>query len=184
VTIHAAGIANARKAHSARCRQRVIKALNDAVTNGEEISVSTIARRAGVDRSFLYRHRDLHATVLAKAAEPPTSPAGGPSVSRASLIADLANAHNHVTRLTRENTQLQRRLSEHLGDQIWCDAGLSTDHDVDLKTRIIELEHAAADLRRQLSEREEDLAAARATNRELMIRINQMTATSPGGVSR
>ena len=32
------GITAARRAHSARCRQRVIKALNTAVTSGEEIS--------------------------------------------------------------------------------------------------------------------------------------------------
>jgi hypothetical protein len=29
---------------------------------GEEISFSAIARKAGVDRSLLYRHRDLHAS--------------------------------------------------------------------------------------------------------------------------
>ena len=65
------GVTAARRAHSARCRQRVIKALNPAVEAGEEISVSAIARHAGVDRTFLYRHPDLHALVMAKAAEPP-----------------------------------------------------------------------------------------------------------------
>jgi hypothetical protein len=40
------GITAARRAHSARCRQRVIKALNTAVESGEEISVSAIARKA------------------------------------------------------------------------------------------------------------------------------------------
>jgi hypothetical protein len=41
------GITAARRAHSARCRQRVIKALNIAVESGDEISVSAIARQAG-----------------------------------------------------------------------------------------------------------------------------------------
>lgn len=78
-------IVEARRAHSARCRQRVIKALNDAVTQGEEISVSAISRKAGVDRSFFYRHRDLHAQVMAKAAEPPASPSTTASSSSGCL---------------------------------------------------------------------------------------------------
>ena len=41
------GITAARRAHSARCRQRVIKALNTAVESGDEITVSGIARKAG-----------------------------------------------------------------------------------------------------------------------------------------
>jgi transposase-like protein len=45
----------------------VIKALNAAIESGEEISVSAIARKAGVNRSLLYRHPDLHAMVLTKA---------------------------------------------------------------------------------------------------------------------
>ena len=48
-----------RQADSARRRQRVIAALNRAAADGAEISVSGIARAAAVDRTFLYRHRDL-----------------------------------------------------------------------------------------------------------------------------
>lgn len=48
-----------RRADSARRRQRVIKAVNEASTRGDEINVSAIACAAGVDRTFLYRHRDL-----------------------------------------------------------------------------------------------------------------------------
>ena len=48
-----------RRAESTRRRQRVLTALDRAVTDGAEIGVSAIARAAGVDRSFLYRHRDL-----------------------------------------------------------------------------------------------------------------------------
>ncbi|MET7934782.1 hypothetical protein [Streptomyces sp. NPDC005322] len=40
--------------------------------NGEEISVSSVARAADVHRSLIYRHNNLHAAVLARAAEPPT----------------------------------------------------------------------------------------------------------------
>jgi regulator of replication initiation timing len=174
MTAHDLGAA--RQAHSARCRQRVIKALNEAVTAGEEISVSAIARRAGVNRSFLYNHRDLHATVLAKAAEPPSTPTGGPAVSRASLIADLGNAHDRIARLTTENQHLRNRLSEALGEQVWKETGLGGPTDIQqLQRRITELEQQAVELRRQLSDRDNELAAARATNRDLMARLNKST---------
>ena len=62
-------LADGRRADSARRRQRVITAINRAVTDGAEMSVSAIARAAAVDRTFLYRHRDLlgqiHATQAA-----------------------------------------------------------------------------------------------------------------------
>ena len=102
----------------------MIKALNTAIESGEEISISAIARNAAVDRTFLYRHPDLHALVMTKAAEPPYSPTTGPAVSRASLIADLAGAHNRINRLVRENAQLRDRLSEALGEQAWRESRL------------------------------------------------------------
>ena len=43
----AAAITAARQAHSERCRQRVVKALNNAVASGGEISISAIARKRG-----------------------------------------------------------------------------------------------------------------------------------------
>ncbi len=62
-----------RQADSARRRQRVIAALDRAVTaSGAEISVSAIARAAGVDRTFLYRHRDLLEKIHALEASPAT----------------------------------------------------------------------------------------------------------------
>jgi hypothetical protein len=158
------------------CRQRVLAALEQAVHLGTEISISALARRAEVDRSFLYRHRDLHAAVLVKAAEPTTTRTGGPSVSRPSLIADLANAHDRITRLSRENTQLRQRLSEHLGEQVWRESGLGSPDDVDrLHRRVTELEQHTAEQRRQLAERNDELNAAWAANRDLMTQLNRPT---------
>lgn len=80
-----------RSAETVRRRERVLKAIAAAVGSGEEVSVSAIARAARVDRSFLYRHRDLLERIHAAAAAP--SPASGAAaVTRASLQADLANA--------------------------------------------------------------------------------------------
>jgi transposase-like protein len=71
----------------------VKSAIQHATQEGATISVSGIARQAGVDRTFLYRHRDLPALIHAAELQPSASdPASGPPVSLASLQADLANA--------------------------------------------------------------------------------------------
>jgi polyhydroxyalkanoate synthesis regulator phasin len=164
-----------RHTDSARRRQRVLAALNKATAEGTEISVSGIARAAGVDRSFLYRHRDLLEKIHALAAEPPATSGerAGPAVTRTSLQADLLAAHERAHRLNTRVQHLEKRLSEALGELAWRESGLAAPPDVDaLNQRITHLEQQVVDLRLQLDERDQDLDAARAANRELMARIN------------
>ena len=159
-----------RQADSARRRQRVIAAINQA---GTEISVAGIARAAAVDRTFLYRHRDLLEQIHAIEAAAPSGTGAGPAVTRASLQADLLAAHERAVRLSARVRQLEKRLSEALGEQAWRESGLGAPPDIDaLTARIAQAEQQAADLRIQLADRDDELAAARAANRELMTRIN------------
>jgi hypothetical protein len=163
-----------RQADSARRRQRVLTALERASRDGAEISVSAIARAAAVDRSFIYRHRDLLTKIHAIEASPPAAgdPAG-PAVTRASLQADLLAAHERALRLTARVRQLEHRLSGTLGEQAWRESGLATPADIGgLSQKITHLEQQVIDLRLQLQQRDEDLAAARAANRELMAQLN------------
>jgi hypothetical protein len=166
-----------RQADSARRRQRVIAALGKAAADGAEISVSAIARAAAVDRSFLYRHRDLLGKIHALEAAPPAAgDAAGPAVTRASLQADLLAAHERAARLAARIRQLEHRLSQALGEQAWRDSGLGAPAGTGaLNQKITHLEQQATDLKLQLAERDEDLAAARAANRELMTQINATT---------
>ena len=162
-----------RRAESTRRRHRVLTALDRAVTDGAEIGVSAIARVAGVDRSFLYRHRDLLEKIHASGAEPPATSGAGSAVTRASLQADLLAAHERTHRLNTRVHHLEKRLSDALGEHAWRESGLGDPPDIDaLHQQITHLEQQAADLRLQLAERDDDLAAARATNRELMARLN------------
>jgi cell division protein FtsB len=166
-------MAQGRQADSDRRRQRVLTALSNAAGNGEQISVSGIARAAGVDRTFLYRHRELLEQIHAAEAQPHATTGAGPAVTRASLQADLLAAQQRCTRLTARTQHLETRLSALLGEQAWRESGLSTPDDIDqLKQQIVTLEQQLADLRLQLEERDQDLTAARAANRELMTRIN------------
>jgi transposase-like protein len=168
-----------RRADSARRRQRVIKAVNDASASGGELSVSAIARAAGVDRTFLYRHPDL----LAQARlvqERPAAENAGPAASRASLQADLANAQGQIGRQAARVRQLEAKLSQMLGEQAWRESGLGAPEDIDkLKRRITELEQTVVDLTRQLGERGEELDAARAANREMITQLNAAPGRKP-----
>jgi hypothetical protein len=172
-----AAMANGRQADSARRRQRVIAALDRAHGDGTEISVSGIARAAAVDRTFLYRHRDLLARIHALEAVPPAAANGaGPAVTRASLQAGLLAAHERAVRLSDRVRQLEKRLSEALGEQAWRESGLGAPADTGaLSQKITHLEQQAIDLRLLAAERDDDLAAARAANRELMAQLNATT---------
>ena len=176
---HADTMRQGRQADSARRRQRVLDTLTAAAADSTEITVSGIARAAAVDRTFLYRHRDLLEKIHALEATPPAGNAGtGPAVTRASLQADLLAAHERALRLTARIRQLEKRLSGILGEQAWHQSGLGAPADTDaLQQENTRLEQQAADLRLQLSERDQDLAAARAANRDLMTQLNHATAT-------
>jgi cell division protein ZapA (FtsZ GTPase activity inhibitor) len=172
-----AAIRQGRQADSARRRERVIAVLGRAATDGTELSASGIARAAGVDRSFLYRHRDLLDQIHALEATPPT-PADtcGPAVTRASLQADLLAAGERAQRLNGRLRQLEKRLSEALGEKAWQESGLSVPADIDaLNQKIGHLEQQVIDLRLRLDERDQDLTAARAANRELIAQLNTAT---------
>ncbi|MGV1010005.1 MAG: DUF6262 family protein [Dermatophilaceae bacterium] len=171
---HTTAMRKGRQADSARRRQRVAAALERATAEGTEISASTIARAAGVDRSFLYRHRDLLEQIHTAEASPAATGQGpGPAVTRASLHADLAAAGERATRLASRIRQLETRLSEVLGEQAWHESGLAVPADIDaLNHKINHLQQQAVELRLQLDERDQDLAAARAANRELMAQLN------------
>jgi hypothetical protein len=165
-----------RRDDSMRRRQRVLAALDQAAAAGDRITTSGIARAAGVDRTFLYRHRDLMEKIHALQADPVPGDHVGPAVTRASLQADLLAAHERAARLGARIHQLEKRLSEALGEHTWRESGLGAPADIDtLHQRIGQLEQHNLDLQHQLAERDEDLAAARAANRELMARLNTPT---------
>jgi hypothetical protein len=162
-----------RQADSARRRARVVQAISAATAAGQEISPSSIARAAGVDRTFLYRHRDLLEQVHVIQANAPALAGTGPAASSASLQADLLNAQQRAARLVARVRQLEGRLSSLLGEHAWQESGLGAPAGIDtLRQHNHALEQQITNLRLQLDERDQDLTAARAANRELMAQIN------------
>ncbi|MET8771424.1 DUF6262 family protein [Streptomyces sp. NPDC004658] len=166
-----ASLPDGRLAATSRRRERARAALRDVLRAGEPVSVSSIARRAGLDRSFFYRRSDLLQEIQAAETQPQTE--DGHGVTTASLQADLANANDRNSRLTARIRQLEEALSRALGERAWRESGLGAPTDIHaLQERITQLEQHNADLTAELSEREQDLVAARAANRQLMATLN------------
>ncbi|MFJ3176402.1 DUF6262 family protein [Streptomyces roseus] len=163
-----------RQAGTDRRRQRVATAIKDTVKNGTPVSVSGIARQAGVDRAFLYRHRDLLALVHAAEHTPADHDPTAAPVSRASLQADLANALARSTRQSAHIQRLEKRLSQALGSHAWQESGLGAPADIEeLQRTITRLEQRTVELASALEERTTELQAAREANRELTRALNQ-----------
>jgi hypothetical protein len=57
-------LTQARHRDVARRRQRVHQAIAAMSSEAVEISISAVAARAGVHRSFIHRHPDMHAAGL------------------------------------------------------------------------------------------------------------------------
>ncbi|MEV6886368.1 MULTISPECIES: DUF6262 family protein [unclassified Streptomyces] len=166
-------LTDGRRQDSERRRAKVLAALDQLVARGDDISVSAVSRAAGVHRSLIYRHPDLHAAVITRAAEPQISTATGPSASKQSLLTDIANLTDRVRRQDAHIRHLEQRLAESLGEQVWQRAGLGgpPDHEA-LQKRVNYLEQQVTDLQRQIADRDEDLDAARSANRQLMAKLN------------
>ncbi|MFF3617085.1 hypothetical protein ACWD4F_06145 [Streptomyces aureus] len=169
-----ASMQEGRQAGTDRRRSRVAAAISAAQRDGTPLTASAIARAAAVDRTFLYRHRDLLDTLHIAAREPATPHADGPGATRASLLADLANANARSTRMAARIDQLEARLSKVLGEDAWRASGIAAPADVtELQSRITHLEQRAVDLTRSLDDRQAELDAARAANRDLTRALNQ-----------
>ncbi len=167
----------ARRRDVARRQERVQQALDLMRVDGSPITISAVAARARVHRSFIHRHPALRARVCA-AADDPGLPGGSddPSArtSRRSLEADNLNLADTNRRLSQRIADLEHRLSELLGEQAFARTGLGAarDHSA-LQNQIGQLEHQLRETGRRLEERDEELAAAREAHRRLMTATNR-----------
>jgi hypothetical protein len=90
------------------------------------------------------------------------------------LLADVASLHGQNTRLARHITRLERRLSEAFGLQAYQDSGLGApDTTADLQQQFAALSERVLELTALLTDRDDDLVAVRAANRELIAAMNR-----------
>jgi hypothetical protein len=107
-------------------RQRAIQALRRLAAAGELVTFDTVARAAGVSRSWLYAQPDLRVEIgrlraqqqegQARAASSPPVPARQ-RASEASLRRRLEAVNADIRRLRQENRQLREQLAWALGER-------------------------------------------------------------------
>jgi predicted RNase H-like nuclease (RuvC/YqgF family) len=164
-------------------RARVARALDAMRAEGIQITISSVAARARVHRSFIHRHLDLRADVYA-AADQPSAAGTATTTSRQSLEADNLNLRATVRRQSQHIADLEARLSELLGEQAYSRTGLGAPRNhAALEEQNRRLQNEIQELQAKLQAQEEDLGAAREANRQLMGQLNK-SATSDGSDGR
>jgi len=145
------------------------------------VTVTAVARHAGVSRKFIYSHPPLRAQIEQRALHA-AAQAGAPLHDHAAPDDRLAARRRRQLprqnqRLRRQVTVLERRLSELLGQQVAAD--LPDHHELAVggeRELRAELEHAqqrAFEPHETLAEAREELAAMREINRELLAAHNR-----------
>lgn len=174
----------ARQRDSADKRGRVLKAVQDMLRDNRRITFATVAREAGVSSWLVYapglRERIDQARAR-QAAQGHQDQRSGRKVSAASEQTDLLLARQEFKRLRTENGQLRQQARVHLGQQV---EQLGNHDLVDRVNELTEenLRLSAAErqattenkgLRQQVTELEDDLAAARTSLRRMIRNENR-----------
>jgi hypothetical protein len=114
-------IIDAAQRRSEFTRSKAIQAIRTLDAAGELVTFGTVAKQAGVSRSWLYAQPDLRTEVeqlRAAHRRSPQSPV--PARQRASdpsLLRRLEAANDRIRRLSEENRQLREQLARALGEQ-------------------------------------------------------------------
>ncbi len=112
-------LAKAARSRAEQTRRRAVTALRHLTNTEQTLTVTLLAQRAGVSRSWLYTQADLLAQIReehpqqATATTVPTRQAA----SDGSLRQRLQLAHQRIRELEGDNQQLRHALSQALGDQ-------------------------------------------------------------------
>jgi hypothetical protein len=110
----------ASRQRSQATRQRASQALRDLAATGTPVTFQTVARAAGVSRSWLYAQPDLRGEIHRLRALTTPAPSSPPVPARqrasdASLRRRLQAANAEARRLREENRQLREQLARALG---------------------------------------------------------------------
>jgi chromosome segregation ATPase len=148
----------------------------------DELKATSIARRAGVHRSFVSSH--FAADIAHARAEIQSrfiAGLGGQTALRAaSLRVEMETAKQQAREAQQEIRALKARLARTLGEEIAVthpEHGAASATVNELLAEVEQLLATQVDLRRQLRETEEELGAARRLNRTLM-REKNATSTA------
>jgi hypothetical protein len=116
-------IAAARRRHELT-RSKAIQVLRELDHAGTPVTFQTVAKTAGVSRSWLYAQPDIRAEIArlrdaTRRAPTPSIPASQ-RASDASMHARLQAALERNQQLAKENQRLHRQLADALGERRTC----------------------------------------------------------------
>lgn len=173
----------ARRRDSLIKRQRVRATLEEMVRNGDTITFAAVSKAANVS-DWLVRadgvREHIEQARARQATQPATDRRTGRTASAASLATDLELAREQIKQLRTERDQLRDNLRLQLGhqlDQLSSKSLIERIDELTAANQHLADQHrqATADnqqLREQVSELEEDLAAARTSLRRVLKEIN------------
>ena len=100
-------------------RQRAVNALRRLDATGAVVTFISVARAAGVSRSWLYRQADLRAEIdrLRTSVSATTIVPSAQRASSESLRRRLEATLDEIRRLKAENHQLRQQVAQRLGQQ-------------------------------------------------------------------
>lgn len=118
-------VASARR-RAEQTRERAVAALRRLDATGQTINFDTVAKEAGVSRSWLYTQDDLRAEIerlreRRSLTQPPATIPDRQRASDASLLRRLEAANARIRTLHNENQQLRDALAKALGDRRTAD---------------------------------------------------------------
>lgn len=152
---------------------RVRSAINDLQAAGDPINVSSVARQAGVSKSFIHRHAEVKTWMRDL---PPLSNGTSNQLQAEHLARSAENSslRSLTVRQKEKILQLESRLSKHIGNAMVPDEAIqSSDAVVALQVKVSELERVNLDLSRERDLLEEELRAVRTANRKLIKQLSQ-----------
>lgn len=109
-------LAAAAQQRSRDTRQRAVTAIRRLDKDGLPLTMTTVAKAAGVSRSWLYRQTDLHFEIARHRHPAPTLPRPE-RASSDSQHQRIENMHDEIRRLNAEVDSLRQQLAEHYGQQ-------------------------------------------------------------------
>lgn len=119
-------LAKATAERAATKRRATERAFKDLVRAGQPVTVTAVARKAGVSANYLYQHRDLYEKIArhrdtSRGVSRPINPAEGPGTIESTLrvhIRNLEAQHNQtVAELRQELASAEQRI-QHLTAEI------------------------------------------------------------------
>lgn len=112
-------LAKAARSRAEQTRRRAVTTLRQLATTDQPVTVSVLAQRAGVSRSWLYTQADILAQIREEHPRPTTAPAvpARQAASDGSLRQRLQLAHQRIRELEADNQQLRHALAQALGDR-------------------------------------------------------------------